>query len=64
MTAASPQIPQALLQQLSPEGGIMVIPLGAIDQVQKLTLIKRHNDHYEKSILELVSFVPLIPNSN
>lgn len=61
VTAASNTIPHDLLDQLSVDGGIMVIPVGP-PQVQKLTLIKRINQHYEKSILERVSFVPLISN--
>ncbi|MBS0287468.1 MAG: protein-L-isoaspartate(D-aspartate) O-methyltransferase [Proteobacteria bacterium] len=64
VTAATSTIPAPLLEQLNPNGGVMVIPVGSMHQVQKLTLIKRYHHHYEKSILELVSFVPLIPDSN
>lgn len=62
VTAASKTIPQALLTQLSPNGGVLVIPVGEHNQVQKLTLVKRLENNYEKSILERVSFVPLISN--
>ncbi len=64
VTAATATIPPALLEQLSPQGGILVIPLGATHEVQKLTLIKRQDNHYEKSVLELVSFVPLRSNTD
>lgn len=64
VTAATATIPASLLEQLSPKGGVLVIPVGSMHQVQKLTLIKRHHHHYDKSILELVSFVPLIPDPN
>lgn len=60
VTAAPQTIPPALLSQLSKKGGVMIIPLGGTHQVQKLTLIKREGDNYKKTILELVSFVPLI----
>ncbi len=60
VTAATKTVPQPLLAQLSPQGGIMVIPIGVTGQVQKLTLIVRKGDDYNKSIIERVSFVPLI----
>lgn len=40
VTAASPRIPEPLLDQLA-EGGRMIIPVGEQDGVQSLTLIRR-----------------------
>ncbi len=60
VTAAAAAIPTALLDQLNPAGGLMIIPIGKNHQVQQLTLIKRNGDSFEERILEQVSFVPLI----
>ena len=60
VTASTASIPTALLDQLSPEGGLMVIPLGHLHDVQKLTLIRKNGDVIEEKVLEQVSFVPLI----
>jgi protein-L-isoaspartate(D-aspartate) O-methyltransferase len=58
-TAASEEIPQALLEQLSPDGGRLVIPLGGPDY-QVLTLVTRQGDTYEQEDLDPVIFVPLL----
>lgn len=58
-TAAPQQIPNELLQQLNPEGGRLIIPVGGDDQ-QELKLIRRENDDFSESILEAVRFVPLL----
>jgi len=60
VTAATAQVPPALLNQLSPDGGRLVLPVGTTDQAQMLTLIHRHGDEYEQRILESVLFVPLL----
>lgn len=57
MAAAATHIPQALLDQLS-VGGRMVLPLGAQDQT--LHLIERDAQGYRESRLEAVKFVPLL----
>ncbi|MBS0289580.1 MAG: protein-L-isoaspartate(D-aspartate) O-methyltransferase [Proteobacteria bacterium] len=62
VTAATPTLPLALLEQLHPQGGRLVIPLGPTHQVQELTLIIRQEDKFEETILEQVCFVPLIPD--
>lgn len=62
VTAAATSLPRKLLEQLSSDGGVMVIPLGRNHQVQELTLIKRNDDKIEKVVLEQVCFVPLIPD--
>ncbi len=58
-TAASEQIPQALLDQLSPDGGRLVIPVGGRDR-QTLTLVTRNADNYQQEDLDPVIFVPLL----
>jgi protein-L-isoaspartate(D-aspartate) O-methyltransferase len=58
-TAAAETIPQALLEQLSPDGGRLVIPVGGHDR-QTLTLVTRYADTFEKTGLDAVIFVPLL----
>lgn len=59
VTAAAPEIPQSLLNQLAPEGSL-VIPVGN-DDWQELLLIRRTVDgEYKKENLGAVKFVPLI----
>jgi protein-L-isoaspartate(D-aspartate) O-methyltransferase len=58
-TAASEEIPPALLEQLSPDGGRLVIPLGG-PHYQTLTLVTRQGDTYEQEDLDPVIFVPLL----
>ena len=59
-TAAAEKVPQALLEQLSPDGGRLVIPLGGHDR-QTLTLVTRNADTFERTGLDAVIFVPLLP---
>ena len=58
VSAASPQPPQPLLDQLS-EGGRLIIPLGD-REVQRLTVIRRTADGFERETQSDVRFVPLI----
>jgi len=58
-TAATQKIPQALLEQLSPHGGRLVIPVGGRDR-QTLTLVTRNDYSYEQQQLDPVIFVPLL----
>ena len=57
-TAAPTTIPQALLDQLAPEGRL-IIPVGEQGQ-QELTLITRTDQGFETKVLESVSFVPML----
>ena len=59
VTAAAPELPPKLLQQLA-TGGRMVIPIGPPGH-QELMFVTRKGDHYEQISLGGVSFVPLIP---
>lgn len=61
ITAAAPEIPQALLDQLKP-GGIMVIPLGAGDQQDMLRIIKKLNGEIIHEQHGAFRFVPMLGN--
>ena len=63
VTAAAPQVPQALVDQLKP-GGRMVIPVGASLAAQELLLLtKRADGSVERRSVLPVRFVPLVPGS-
>jgi len=60
LVAAAPlSVPQALLGQLSPRGGRLVLPVGP-DGAQELMRITRRDEHFLKERLGGVSFVPLL----
>ena len=62
VTAGASQVPDALLDQLSPCGA-MVIPLGPRYD-QRITLVTRTNGHVEYQTLIPVQFVPLVPRDH
>ena len=59
VTAASEIVPEALLEQLAPDGGRLVIPVGGRD-AQTLTLFTRTEEGIERASLDPVVFVPLL----
>jgi protein-L-isoaspartate(D-aspartate) O-methyltransferase len=59
VTAAGPSVPQPLLDQLSPEGGKLVMPVGTRVH-QELTVVERRGSEYVRSGRDPVVFVPLI----
>lgn len=59
VTAGAPKVPAPLLQQLRPDGGRIVIPVGESDD-QVLLMVERHNDRFHEQPLGAVRFVPLI----
>jgi protein-L-isoaspartate(D-aspartate) O-methyltransferase len=59
VTAAAPSVPPALMTQLVPDGGRMVIPIGSRDD-QELIKIERRGDQMQRTSLGPVRFVPLI----
>jgi protein-L-isoaspartate(D-aspartate) O-methyltransferase len=59
VTAAGPSVPEPLLEQLDPDGGRLVMPVGDRSH-QFLTLVTRHGSEIERTILDPVVFVPLI----
>ncbi len=58
VTAAPEQVPEELLTQLA-DGGRLVIPSGRAN-AQRLRLIIRSGDSFSETLLDWVSFVPLI----
>jgi len=58
-TAAAEEIPEALLEQLSPDGGRLIIPVGSRAR-QTLLLVTRNDNIFEKEELDPVIFVPLL----
>ncbi|HEX7030617.1 MAG TPA: protein-L-isoaspartate(D-aspartate) O-methyltransferase [Gammaproteobacteria bacterium] len=58
VTAAPEEIPAGLLEQLA-DGGRMVIPVGPSGS-QELTLVERKGMVCERSVIDVVSFVPLL----
>lgn len=61
LTAAPPTIPDALLNQLKEEGGILVAPVG--DYHQELVKIVRNGNQYSQKVITYVRFVPMVPAS-
>lgn len=61
ITAAAPEIPPLLLQQLK-LGGIMVLPLDDPEQegVQRMMRITKTESGYDQDLLDLFSFVPML----
>ena len=59
VTAAAPSIPDALREQLDPDGGRLVIPVGPRYQ-QELLWVVRHGDEWEERSDGPVVFVPLL----
>lgn len=57
VTAAAPEIPQALMAQLD-EGGVMVLPVG--EEQQHLTRVRRKGGEFVVETVEAVRFVPLV----
>jgi protein-L-isoaspartate(D-aspartate) O-methyltransferase len=59
VTAAAPRVPPPLLVQLSPAGGLLVIPVGD-PQDQYLLAVSRDGDRIRQRSLGPVRFVPLV----
>jgi protein-L-isoaspartate(D-aspartate) O-methyltransferase len=58
-TAAAEEIPEALLEQLSPHGGRLIIPVGGRSR-QTLVVVTRNDNVFEREDLDPVIFVPLL----
>jgi len=61
ITAAAPDIPQALFEQLK-TGGIMVVPLGDSDSQIMKKIIKKEDGSYTEQSCGYFRFVPLLSN--
>ena len=59
VTAAGPSAPQPILDQLRPDGGRLVMPIGDRDH-QWLTVVERQGDAFVSSQRDPVVFVPLV----
>jgi protein-L-isoaspartate(D-aspartate) O-methyltransferase len=59
ITAAAPEIPPKLIQQLKP-GGMMVIPVGSGDVQVMKRLIRNADGTYNAEIFDKFSFVPML----
>lgn len=59
VTAAGPSVPQPLLEQLAPDGGKLVMPVGTRVH-QELTVVERRGSELVSSLRDPVVFVPLI----
>lgn len=59
VTAAAPEIPAILCDQLA-VGGVMVLPVGADYRDQVLVRVRRGDAGYDTEQLERVRFVPLV----
>lgn len=57
VTASPRHVPKELLNQLAPEGRL-IVPVG--DERQQLKLITNHDGEFETEVLEDVKFVPLL----
>lgn len=64
ISAAAPELPRNLLRQLK-IGGRMIVPVGEIEDTQKLMrLVRTSDDDFTSEALADVRFVPLIGRSN
>jgi protein-L-isoaspartate(D-aspartate) O-methyltransferase len=59
ITAAAPEIPPKLVQQLKP-GGMMVLPLGSGDVQRMMRLTKLVSGAMKEEVFDQFSFVPMI----
>jgi protein-L-isoaspartate(D-aspartate) O-methyltransferase len=59
VSAAAPDVPRPLFEQLQPEGGRMLIPLGTREE-QILAVCTRRGETVERRDIGPVRFVPLL----
>lgn len=59
ITAAAPDIPKKLIDQLKP-GGIMVIPVGTGEVQRMMRITKLENDALKEQVFDNFSFVPMV----
>jgi len=63
ITAAAPDIPPKLIQQLKP-GGMMVIPVGSGDVQRMMRITKQQNGALKEEVFDNFSFVPMLEGKN
>ena len=59
VTAAGPDVPQALAEQLA-DGGRLILPLGPKGAVQQLVMVEKRGATFDRRVLADVRFVPLV----
>lgn len=59
ITAAAPEVPEKLIQQLK-VGGMMVLPLGSGEVQQMMRITKLENDVLKEERFDSFSFVPMV----
>jgi protein-L-isoaspartate(D-aspartate) O-methyltransferase len=60
VTAAAPELPQALIDQLADDGGVMLLPLGPQDGPQNIVKLTKTETGLAREDLIAVRFVPLL----
>jgi protein-L-isoaspartate(D-aspartate) O-methyltransferase len=60
VTAAAPEVPQALIDQLADDGGVMLLPLGPQDGPQNIVKLTKTQTGLAREDLIAVRFVPLL----
>jgi protein-L-isoaspartate(D-aspartate) O-methyltransferase len=63
ITAAAPEIPPKLIDQLKP-GGMMVIPLGMGEVQRMMRITKLDNGALKEEVFDNFSFVPMLEGKN
>jgi protein-L-isoaspartate(D-aspartate) O-methyltransferase len=63
LTAAPPQVPQALINQIKP-GGVLVAPVGAAMDQQLIVVEKLMDGQIRRRTVFPVMFVPMVPGRN
>jgi protein-L-isoaspartate(D-aspartate) O-methyltransferase len=61
VTAATEEVPQALIDQLSDDRGVMMLPLGPHAGAQSLVKLTKTKEDLARDELIAVRFVPLVP---
>jgi protein-L-isoaspartate(D-aspartate) O-methyltransferase len=59
ITAAAPEVPPKLIEQLKP-GGMMVLPLGTGEVQRMMRITKLENDSLKEEVFDHFSFVPML----
>jgi protein-L-isoaspartate(D-aspartate) O-methyltransferase len=59
ITAAAPEIPPRLIEQLKP-GGMMVLPIGVGEVQRMMRITKLQNDALKEEVFDHFSFVPML----
>jgi len=62
ITAAAPELPKALLDQLK-VGGVMVVPKDEKGMQRMMRITKTNVDDYKEELFEYFSFVPMLPGT-